>query len=100
MQCLKYKISKNICIIKIRMESKLIQIIFLLALTSLNCNSFEDSDILGFDSQVRSKSDWIDPDDMGMPTSNLDTGQKLLIESYLAEVETRDLKNEHDYWNE
>ena len=37
---------------------------------------------------------------MGMPTSNLDTGQKLSIESYLAEVETRDLKNEHDYWNE
>ena len=45
-------------------------------------------------------SDWIDPDDMGMPTRNLDTGQKLSIESYLGEFETRDQKNEHDYWKE
>ena len=44
--------------------------------------------------------DWIDPDDMGLPTKNLDTGQKLSMESYLGEFETRDRKNEHDYWKE
>lgn len=45
-------------------------------------------------------SDWIDPDDMGMPTRNLDTGQKSSSESYLGEFETGDQKNGHDYWKE